>query len=638
MSFSESRSSLLIEARWLLVSSILGASAAIGACSSPAAELLENQGGPDEDAGIALDGSAPETGASTTCGYLNSSCCTDSGCSSGLICESGRCVKKGEGQLGTACTKASDCESGICLPLSNGNAVCSVTCKPGSECLEGWSCAPLEGEERHACQCQPKAEVCNAMDDDCNGVIDDSLSCKQKCDHPDECELATGLSVTDIVLYQAVGIPLMRNGVEVSGQGAPIIVGKDAMVRVHVRPEEGFRAREVLAWLELRDSFGQVSVFSSPLDVTRASAETDLGTTFNIEIPGSSVKGDMSYRVSLREKSPYTQAQPGHAASAIWPREGLGQIRASSSRGNFKFTIVPYRYNGRLPDTTEAQLRLFHEKFTSYPVPGVDITIHAPVDHSGTFDARGSGWAQLLYRTCNMRMNERAANNHYYYGLIAPAEDIAEFCGGGCVAGLAYLAEQPSDNFTRCGIGLGFTGAMAVETALHELGHALGRAHAPCGNPDGIDRAFPHANGTIGVFGYELPRKRLHTPTVRDFMGYCSPMWISDYTYEALFQRIAFVNAMPRVVLPAGFPERWRSFVVEIDGSLHASETTKLDTPPSGQSETVYLLDEKGEQVGTTTGFFYGTHHLPGGSLLIPEHELAEAKAIRLANGQSLTL
>jgi hypothetical protein len=75
----------------------------------------------------------------------------------------------------------------------------------------------------------------------------------------------------------------------------------------------------------------------------------------------------------------------------------------------------------------------------------------------------------------------------------------------------------------------------------HEIGHNHGRAHAPCGGPDQPDNNFPHPGATLGWWGFEWPDE-LVSPNFTDIMGYCPDQWISDYTYDALIDRVAAIN------------------------------------------------------------------------------------------------
>jgi hypothetical protein len=79
----------------------------------------------------------------------------------------------------------------------------------------------------------------------------------------------------------------------------------------------------------------------------------------------------------------------------------------------------------------------------------------------------------------------------------------------------------------------------------HEIGHALGRHHAPCTagrcNPPPADPddhypqygSFP--SDSIGVFGFDAATNRVFNPaSTFDFMAYSFPQWISEYTYNGL--------------------------------------------------------------------------------------------------------
>jgi hypothetical protein len=54
-----------------------------------------------------------------------------------------------------------------------------------------------------------------------------------------------------------------------------------------------------------------------------------------------------------------------------------------------------------------------------------------------------------------------------------------------------------------------------------------------------VDGSYPYPNASIGQIGFDVATSRVWTPAdpdnARDVMGYCSPKWISDYTYRAIF-------------------------------------------------------------------------------------------------------
>ncbi len=89
------------------------------------------------------------------------------------------------------------------------------------------------------------------------------------------------------------------------------------------------------------------------------------------------------------------------------------------------------------------------------------------------------------------------------------------------------------------------------EVAAHEIGHTLGRQHAPCdnvtrcGTPNDPDENYPHYSGydsdSIGEYGfnsYSSVGRVLDPADAHDIMGYSDNKWISPYTYKELMSRI----------------------------------------------------------------------------------------------------
>jgi hypothetical protein len=158
------------------------------------------------------------------------------------------------------------------------------------------------------------------------------------------------------------------------------------------------------------------------------------------------------------------------------------------------------------------------------PTELIDHEIRPP--YSTSLDlALGTQWGVLLGEIQALRTAE-GATGEYYHGIIPDFSGIP-------YGGLAYRLSSPSDPY-RSGLSYDRMPA-ASATVAHELGHNLGRLHAPCGNPGGPDPAYPYAGALIGWPGWDIVVNAARdSDTYRDYMSYCGPRWTSDYTYAAI--------------------------------------------------------------------------------------------------------
>jgi hypothetical protein len=266
--------------------------------------------------------------------------------------------------------------------------------------------------------------------------------------------------------------------------------------------------------------------------------------------------------------------------------------------------------------------------------------LHARVAHTGLVGAQGHGWQQLLASLHLVRSTERPPRNVYYYGMVTPAPTIQGYCGGGCVAGLGPVPSQ-TDDYSRGSVGIGYPGAQAITTILHETGHALGRPHSPCGTQDAAP-GYPYPGADIGSWGYDLLAKALKAPgQTKDVMGYCQPIWVSDFTYERMFQRIAYANANPYLIAspdPERAPGRFLVLAIEADGRLEWQAPVDLDESPLGELYEVALFDAAGAVVQRITGIFYPVNHLAGGLLLVRQDRVSMTPGARALSPVGLSV
>ena len=151
------------------------------------------------------------------------------------------------------------------------------------------------------------------------------------------------------------------------------------------------------------------------------------------------------------------------------------------------------------------------------------------------------------------------------------------------------------------------------------VGHAHGRAHAPCETRD-YDYNYPYSGGLIGTWGYNSLNQQIKNPNnTADFMGYRELNWISDYTYEALYDRIVAVSGSADTYWPDDVNRDWQTVFVDGDGETSLGPVIQPERPPHGFQRSVDLLDSRGDVIEVTEGRFAPYDHLPGGIMLVPE-------------------
>jgi hypothetical protein len=428
------------------------------------------------------------------------------------------------------------------------------------------------------------------------------------------------LPISEIAVFQGVKVTIEKGGVKVPSRRAPVVAGRIGLVRVYVAPGSTYTAREVTAVLTITTA-GVARTYSDKKTLSGASTDPILTSTFNFTLDATSIGTDSTYSVAL-------MTAPGQTATGAisrYPASGAESFDAGNTGEVFRVKLVPVQYNadgsGRLPDTSAAQVELYRARMMAlYPAKKVEITVRAPYAYSGGISASGSGWSEVLQAIVRLRASDGAPKDVYYFGAFAPSSSFGTFCGGGCVTGLSGLLMYPSDSSGRASVGIGFTGAASADTMAHEIGHAHGRSHANCGGASGTDPSFPYSGANIGVYGYDVNTKALVSPSkFTDMMGYCNPVWVSDYTFGALYTRMNYVATHPSIHYGPGATTKYRFVSVGMDGKLTWGEDVTLPEPPLGEPHTVTYVGPDGTVLDSATGQYYPYNDIPGGYMLVPE-------------------
>ncbi len=230
-----------------------------------------------------------------------------------------------------------------------------------------------------------------------------------------------------------------------------------------------------------------------------------------------------------------------------------------------------------------------------FPIPNVNITSYDTIEYDKDIESDiSSGGCDKFGDLLDVLDDFQGDSSDIVYGMVNSGVNTGSV--GGC---------------GRSGVAAGRINGQG--TAAHELGHALGRQHAPCDNvtrcaePANTDGDYPNYSGydsdSIGEYGFDGTGPNVRSPaTSHDFMGYSGGRWVSPYTYKALFSRI-----------PATFSSASAALITQ--SSTAAFRTTSDNEWIRKKSPTLFLrLDiEKNRELKFHPSFIFDSYPKPHG-------------------------
>jgi hypothetical protein len=465
-------------------------------------------------------------------------------------------------------------------------------------------------------------------------------ACREgKCVVDDGCtgEVARNLALTRIDAFQTVGVSLVKTGAEVpvAMRNTDLVAGRETVFRVFVTPASGFTTREIAARITLVNG-ATTDEYSAKKSVSAASTEAETASTFQVTVPAAKVTATTQYHVELVECG---TPPSGSATTPRFPTSGDASLGARAL-GALKVRVVPILSNNSAPDTSEAGLKPYKDLMEAmYPVASVEVSVatqisaNYPIDWNGTLDAVRA-----------KRQQDAPPADVYYYGLLKPTATFRDFCGNGCTAGIGFVPSQ-NDASRRVALGIGFADSQSAATMAHEVGHNHGRNHAPCvpqgGSISGVDGNFPYSGAAIGVWGYDQRTKMLVNPAgdsrngiVTDIMGYCNSKWISDYTYDGIVGRVAFVNGAQSSYVNPDVLDTFRVLLLDAAGPRWGIPIDEL-TPPSGTAEVAEMLGADGGVIEYALVYRTLVSDIDAASIMVPAPRRGW-KAVRIAGHAAL--
>jgi hypothetical protein len=355
----------------------------------------------------------------------------------------------------------------------------------------------------------------------------------------------------------------ITQGIQNLANDTPLVAKKPTYVRAYATAGSGPSAYDVEA--VLYGTRNNLPLPGSPLHslngrralVSGASYDrAQLNAGWLFQLPDSWIgAGNISLRLVVDPLQAYSDANRLD--------NELSRTASFSSRQIVCDTFIPVRTSAPLPSTNitnfwqmmdyakrlwpTASLRAYHQ---NEPLEELEAcSWHGiPYPCFGPYELPGDTWKVFTSLKTRELLTDDPSEcdapqgSMHYVGMVHPSTDTGITTGTGMTSVFNLSWVKFSNDLAASNDPFA---PQSGETLAHETAHNLGRMHVDCGSPSDVDASYPYPTNQIDFtgpanhYGFDIKSLRPIPPNAaKDFMGYCTPKWVSDYTWKGLYNQL----------------------------------------------------------------------------------------------------